>query len=285
MEIENTSYYLNQLHEQVSLLIDACHNYDLGKFYQAKAMSSVIRTIVKDPENPRPNNKTISLLTRLNKKDVMKFYNTGFEVKDPIISINLVGIVSVPSKPPAKVGQTDNIYLPLLNTSQQIDIKWLSFNDWWKSKIIVYKSEDLNIEFSRKSMVLTMAENDGGSHIDSIEDIDINYLDLATATKSLLMHVDKNGLEFPIINIHFALVRQISHELIISLIKEFNLQIDYNPTNKFNLRGISENKISNGMIFVQGDKIESTRTNNPYKLQEGPKFTAPENAAYIKLFL
>lgn len=280
-KIENQKYYLEQLHDQVSFLIDACHSYDRGNFKQAKLRSGYIRTIVKDPER---KSRTISLLTHLKRKDSMNFYNTGYEAEEPIININLVGIASVPAKSLFDQKRVDHIYLPMLNKSQQIDVRWLTFEQWWKSRIIVYKSENSNIVFTRKSIVLTMAEQDGGHHVDSIEDIDINYYELATATKSLFSNVDTQGNESPIINIHFALVRQIAHELIISLLKEFQFDLDYSATNKYNLNGVSEKEIKQFGVFSEADKCHSVRTKTPYREMHSETFTTPENVAYVRFF-
>lgn len=275
---------MQQLNEQASFLVDSAHNYDRGNFAQAKMMSAIIRTLVKDPEFPRKNNKTVSLLKQLGRKDSMKFFNTGFEAIDPKININLVGLVTVPSKPPSLPGNVDNIYLPVLDKSNQIDVKWLDFSDWWESNIIVYQSENLDIKITRKSIVLTMAEQDGGTHVDSVENVEINYLNLATATQSLFTNVDKNGYESPIINLHFALVRQIAHELIICISKEFNLGLEYSPTNSINLRGVSENQIKQVGILALEGKEGSSRTPNPFKKMPMSTFTAPPNAAYLKIF-
>ncbi|CZQ84007.1 Hypothetical protein Tpal_513 [Trichococcus palustris] len=283
--IENEEYYMQQLHEQISFLVDSAHNYDRGNFAQAKMMSAIIRTLLKDPDFPRKNNKTVSLLKQLDRKESMKFFNTGFEAIDPIISINLVGMVTVPSKPPALPGKVDNIYLPVLEKSRHIDVKWLNFIDWWESNIIVEHSENLDLSITRKSIVLTMAEQDGGTHVDSVENVEINYLSLATATKSLFTNVDQSGYESPIINLHFALVRQIAHELIISISREFNLGVSYTPTNSINLRGVSENNIKQVGVFAEKGKEGSSRTAHPFKQMPKSTFTTPANAAYVKLFL
>lgn len=283
--IENEEYYMQQLREQVSFLVDSAHNYDRGSFAQAKMMSAIIRTLLKDPDSPRKNNRTVSLLKHLQRKDSMEFLNTGFEPIDPIISINLVGMVTVPSNPPALPGKVDNIYLPVLDKSRNIDVKWLNFIDWWESNIIVEHSEDLELAITRKSIVLTMAEQDGGTHIDSVDNVEINYLSLATATKSLFTNVDQSGYESPIINLHFALVRQIAHELIISISREFNLGVAYTPKNSINLRGVPENNIKQVGVFAEKGKDESSRTKHPFKQMPKSTFIKPVDAAYVKLFL
>jgi hypothetical protein len=283
-DINDKDYYLEQLEHQVSFLVDSSNAYDHGKFAHSKLLSNIIRTIVKDVDNPTPKTRTKSLLFHLDRKQSMKFNNTGFEAIDPIININLVGIVNIPNKLPTSKRQSDNIYLPLLNQSVQIDVKWLPFEDWWNSKIIVYKSDKMNVSFTRKTIVMTMAEQDGGTHVDTKENVEIDYLELATATKNLFINVDKNGKESPIINLHYALVRQIAHELIISLIKEFKFNILYNPTNKHNLRGVPESEIKQFGVFAEENLDQSVRTKTPNKQMPSASFKTPDNAAFVRFF-
>ncbi len=283
-ESNNNSYYLNHLHEQVSFLHDACKNYDQGNFAQSKMISNIIRTLVKDPEIINRRTRTISLLTHLGKKDTMKFYNTGFEAKNAKLNVNLVGIVTVPTKLPTISKQFDNIFLPLLDTSSQVDVKWLSFQEWWNSEVIVVETESTTNIFTRNRIVMTMAEQDGGTHVDKKKQVDKEYLELATAAKSYFYHVDPNGNESPVVYMHYALVRQIAHELLISLIKEFNLNIDYKPTNEHNLRGVHKKHIKQPGMFVEGEKIESTRTSTPHRVYRGESFTTPPDARYVRLF-
>ena len=274
-------YYKHQLIEQTSLLIDACHSYDNGKFHQAKTMSSIIRTLVKDPDNPGPNNKTISLLKSLSAKESMKFFNTGYEAANPLINISLIGIATVPTLPPL-INGLESIYLPLLNDSELIDCKWLNFDQWWKSKVIVYKSENLDIVFTRKKIVLTMAEQDGGAHIDNFKNINKNYRNLITGATHLFTS-NLDGSETGIKHIQYALVRQISHELIVSILNNFNLDLNYNPSNNFNLRGVSKTEIKQSILLAEEEGIKSTRTNTPYKGGNFQSFKTPPNAAYLKL--
>lgn len=280
MSDEKYEYYLNHLNEQLSLLIDSCHSYDKGNFSQAKIMSAIIRTIVKDVEYKK--SKTISLLKSLNVKDTMKFYNTGYEAIDPKLLINLVGIVSVPSKAPISK-QTEHIYLPLLNSSNLIDCRWLNFSDWWNSNVLISKTHNREIIFTRRKICLTMAEQDGGAHIDSFENVDKDYRDIAQSIENIFVNVNSNGIEAPILYLHYALVRQISHELIISIKKHFNLNCEYNPTNKLNLRGVSENQIKQFGIFAEEGKHLSSRTQTPYKCTGFSSFKTPPNAAYVRI--
>lgn len=129
-----------------------------------------------------------------------------------------------------------------------------------------------------------MAEQDGGVHVDSFENIDKDYRYIALSIANIFINMDSKGNEASIKYLQYTLVRQISHELIISLLKKFDLGLNYHPTNKINLRGVSENKIKQPGIFAKGDKPTSTRSKTPYKIGTYETFKTPPNAAYVKLF-
>lgn len=276
------SYYVNQLKEQLSLLIDSCHMYDNESFSQAKIMSGIIRTLVKDPP-PGRKSQTVSLLTSLGMKNGMKFYNTGYDAVNPLISINLVGFVTVPSPAIYSKPTKQNIYVPLFNSSSLIDVKWIDFESWWNSNVIVSKTENSCIELSRKKIVLTMAEQDGGVHVDRYENINSVYRDIITHTINIFTNIDSSGIESPIEYLQYALVRQISHELIISISRIFNLPCPYKPTLSKILHGVpKENIIQPGLLAAEGGHL-SKRTNNPAKGGDFQSFKTPPNAAYMKL--
>lgn len=275
------SYYLKELEEQFTLLVDNCHAYDNGNFSQAKSLSSILRVILKDVKNPTPKTRSFSLLYHLGVKDQLKFYNTGYEAVNPKVSINLVGFVTRPSYSPDKKIQTETVYLPVLDKSQQVDVKWLTFKDWWESKII--HSENINgtLVITREWIILAMAEQGGGSHVDRMDEVEKAYLEIATAKNTIFTH--HNGdKEYPIEYLHYALIRQIAHEMVITLKKALNFEYEYHPSNKHNLRGAAENKIIQPGMF--GEDIESTRTKFPVRVGEFTSFTTPKDAAYVKLF-
>lgn len=276
------SYYVNQLKEQLSLLINACHMYDNEYFSQAKIMSGIIRTLVKDPPSGRKS-QTVSLLTSLNIKNKMKFYNTGYDAVDPLLSINLVGFVTIPAPVLYSKPTKQNIYVPLFNNSSLIDVKWIDFESWWNSNVIVSKTENSCIELSRKKIVLTMAEQDGGVHVDRYENIDSVYRDIITHTTDIFTNINSTGVESPIEYLQYALVRQISHELLVSISRVFNLPHPYTPTLSKILHGTpKENIIQPSVLATNGGHL-SKRTNNPTKGGDFQSIKPPANAAYMRL--
>lgn len=283
MEDFEYKYYLNHLHEQCNILINACEQYDHGHFYFAKQMSGVLRTLLKDPENTR-NSQTRSLLKSLEVKDTMKFYNTGYEAKDPIINISIVGMVNVPSTAPLS-SDKEHIYLPVLNNSPLIDVKWIDFNSWWKSNVLVSKCESHNVSFTRERIILGMAEQDGGVHIDRYNKVDKDYFNIAQHIYKPFMHVSNSGEEHNILFLEYALIRQLSHEILISINRAFNICSKYKPTNQHNLRGVHESMLKIPGILAKEDGYKSIRTENPFKSLEFKPIKTPPNAAYMKIII
>ena len=281
---ELNSYYKDQLIDQLESLIELCASYDSGNFTRAKGMSAIIRTMVKDPI-PRSGKKsdTVSLLKTLNIKDDMKFYNTAYEAVDPEFMFNLVGFVTVPTKNVKEHFALEHIYLPVFENSTQVDCEWLDFENWWTAKVLVSKSESKNIILSRKDIVLRLAEQFGGVHVDEVKAGNRDYFDLVTSRYSILTHVYKEQQE-AIKYLPYALVRQIAHEVIVSLKNKLNLTIVYNPTNKNNLRGIPESNIRQPGMFSESTKAYSKHTKKPFRLAKQTVIKSPPNAAYVKLF-
>lgn len=275
------NFYLHQLQEQVNLLIDSCHMYDRGSFSQAKIMSGIIRTLVKDPVK---KSQTVSLLTSLEVKDTMQFYNTGYSAKDPAILMNLVGLVNIPLRIQS-TNSYQRIYIPILDDSTLIDVQWIDFDDWWETDVIVNKTINCDIHLSRKKIVLAMAEQDGGVHVDKFNKMDATYRDIITHTANIFTHIDSNGVESPIEYLQYALVRQIAHELLISIFKKFDIFKPYTPTNAFILNGTPKGCIQPPFLIALNDGDLSSRTDKPISSERGIPLIAPPGTAYVRLEL
>lgn len=276
--ITSHDYYLNQLKEQVNFLIDACHSYDKGSFVYAKQMSAIIRTLVKD--NPK-NKQTVSLLTSLGRKETLKFYNTAYSAKDPVVLLNLVGLLR--QYTPNPEADPIPIYIPMLDDANLIDVQWIGFDDWWESDVIVCKDTTNNFSLSRKKIILTMAEQDGGVHVDKFDKMDSVYKGIITSTANILTHISPDGDMIAIKYLQYALVRQIAHEVITTLCKEYDIFAPYNPTQEYILNGIPKNMIIKPFMIALNDGDLSTRTDTPLSGERGPGIVAPSGTAYIRL--
>ena len=277
--LSSSDYYLTGLQEQVNFLIDACHAYDKGSFVYAKQMSAIIRTLVKD--NPK-NKQTVSLLTSLGVKDSLKFYNTAYSAKDPAILLNLVGVFSH-YKPLLAVNESP-IYVPMFDETGLVDVQWIDFDDWWESNVVVCRDHVNNFALSRKKIILTMAEQDGGVHVDKFDKIDDVYKGIITCTSNILTHFSPNGDAMPIQYIQYALVRQIAHELIVTLSNVYNGFSPYNPTLEYILKGSTKETLIKPFMVALNDGDLSTRTDTPIYSERGPGIVMPVDG-YIQLVM
>lgn len=276
--ITSNDYYLSQLKEQVNFLIDACHSYDRGSFVYAKQMSAIIRTLLKD--NPK-NKQTVSLLASLGVKETLKFYNTAYSAKDPAVLLNLVGLLRQ-YKPNPETDQVP-IYVPMLDDTNLIDVQWIDFDDWWESNVIVCKDSTNNFSLSRKKIILTMAEQDGGVHVDNFNKMDSVYKGIITSTANILTYITPNGNTIAIKYLQYALVRQIAHEVITTLCNVYDLFAPYNPTQEYILNGVPKDRIIKPFMIALNDGDLSTRTDTPISGERGPGIVPPPGTAYIRL--
>lgn len=242
--------FIESLIEQVGFLVDACDKYDHGNFHYSKQLAMHIRALVHQTSNQT------SLLTHLNKQDIMKFGSTASFPRNAVYFLGLVFPTDIRITNTDCPPRIEHVYLPSLNANKEVHNKWVDFDTWWNQKIII--SDQLT--FSRKEMITYMANKDF-VHVD--ENIVEKYYKISKATSSMFYATDKplsedpNQLGEPFKYLHFAVVRQITHELILSIRKEFNIRPSYNPTNKYNLNGRNVNPQE--FILVKGTQIEYER--------------------------
>lgn len=185
-----------RLKDHIQYLIDSCKSYDEGKTAEARRMAVTIRVLLHDTNN------STSLLKQLDKKDIL-FYDTAYE-HDPNNMLTTTGLASI------RIGGGVK-YIPHLNDFSYGRGK-IPFQEWWDQIVVVDKHGK---ELSRKKFVTTMANQDGGAHVDP--KLDSDYYN-ATRGDSLGW-TDLNGN--PIEDIDLASIRQISFEVLKSLEDEF----------------------------------------------------------------
>lgn len=244
------SDYIELLKEQVDFMVDACEQFDKGKFNAAKLLATNIRTIVHQTKS------STSLLTHLEKQNQIKFYNTSSMPKKAVYFLSMVFMCVAVKKVPTQVLEYEPIFLPIFKPKEYHGSRWLEFDKWWNRKIII--SDQLT--FTRSEMVRFMANQDGGTHID--DGVVEKYYKIAKATESMFYLTTKSLDQDPYQKgepykyLHFAIVRQIAHELIITLDKEFQLNIKYNPTNEYHLKNAQSISDVQNFCLVEGDRIE-----------------------------
>lgn len=102
-------------------------------------------------------------------------------------------------------------------------------------------------------------------------------------TNSYYLSQLQEQLEFLIEACQNALVRQIAHEIIITLQKQCGILLQYNPTLRYILKGDSKEKIIKPFMLALNDGDLSTRTATPKSGERGPGIIAPPGTAYVRL--
>ncbi|GEA16290.1 hypothetical protein E308F_25340 [Moorella sp. E308F] len=190
------------LKDQIIFLQNSCKSYDEGFKGEAKRLAVVIRVLVHD------TNRSKSLLTQLNCKNTI-FYDTAYDYnpKNLISHMGLIGI---------KMGPKGVEYwAPLDDGPPGRPRVWVPFDLWWNK--IVFKND--SYEFSRKDVILAVANKDGGAHVDPT--LHEAYAKLSRNNLLGWMYVE-NGVERgPILNPELAAIRQIAYEVIKTLQRKF----------------------------------------------------------------
>lgn len=190
--------FKKHLKEQIQFLLNSVASFDNGFKSEAKRITVTLRVLLHDTKN------STSLLTHLNRKNIL-FYDTALDYRK--FKLAIIG---------TRIGKDGTGYWAPLDDGPPIRYQKgkVPFNQWWNTIILV---DQENNEFSRKNLVLSIANQDGGAHVD--EKLSITYAKL-TRNENLGWFFTSNGKS---IKTYPALVsiRQICHEVLKSLKDEF----------------------------------------------------------------
>jgi SEC-C motif len=182
--------------EQLRFLSRSAEAYDAGFTDEAKRLAVTIRILVHDTRS------STSLLTQLNQKKRL-FYDTSV----PDEAGNLVPYGALTQ---IAAGLESATYLPFLDgpLPRGVQPRHVEFEPWWMAPIIRTVNEDI---FSRRDLVLSMADQDGGAHIDP--KLDEAYARLTREDGIGWQHEGSKG-KHVIQPADRAAVRQIAHEVL-----------------------------------------------------------------------
>jgi hypothetical protein len=187
--------YKGQLQRHISFIKRSCSYYDQGDKEEALRIAVSLRVLFHD------TNKSTSLLKHLEKKEYVSLLST-FGVKNPdpskwesvpVLSIHFLIDVSKHS------------LSPLLDKSYSND--FISIDAWWSEVVMICSGS-----YSRKNIILSAANQDGGAHVDSNPDSKTTQLKDGV----LRFDVNINGVKqtIPLVDSHFPLLRQFGYEVL-----------------------------------------------------------------------
>lgn len=201
-KIQQTNADLQKyLDEQLQLLEILTDAYDRGKVVAAKQIATVVRVLLHDTPN------STSLLSQLKLKSGTFFDSctSRGEKEEGKRLGSFAGIVGMGVGP-------DSGYIPYLDDVPDRCFGLIPFDDYWNRVVLV----DGNGEtFSRKYLILRVANQDGGAHIDPA--IDEKYATLARKNSMGWKSEGPDGALREVSGVELATVRQIGHELLRSL--------------------------------------------------------------------
>lgn len=197
-DITRTLDELNSLlDEQIEFLKLSCASFDNGFIGEIKRLAVSVRVLVHDTKSSN------SLLTLAGKKKT-PFLDTS----DPFNDRNLLSHSSL-----VQIHLRTNGAVPMPHLDDAIGkTSLIAFESWWNGIVLVDTKRN---EFSRKDIVLHLANKDGGAHVD--HQIDEKYHNLRNKNSLGWITVLGDGRQIAGDDHVPATMRQIAHELIKSL--------------------------------------------------------------------
>ena len=204
---------INELNEQLVLLIHACHSFDNGLQPIGKHIALSLRKLLHH------HGQSKALLEQLGLRSKMLFLDTAGDLNpNNLLTENPLCVM--------RIGASKNQYIPCcLVGGTPIPARWLPFEKWWNNNVI---KDNKGRFFSRKQLILHVADTDGGAHVDP--ELDEQYMDFSRKN-SLGWVIGDGNIEKPFPPPTMACIRQIAHEVLETLkIKAKNLvTIEYDP--------------------------------------------------------
>jgi len=195
---------MRQLFEQVGFMLKSAKSFDEGDTAEGKRLAGIMRVLLHD----KPPNST-SVLEQLFVKNDMGFYNTARNFPRE-------GMDFIPTLLWISMGPDGGEPQPLLDRFPSSEPpKKVPFDTWWTQPVIRVPDGG---EFTREYLVTKVANQDGGAHVDPKPDK--RYVDLSKHN-ALHWTFIVDGKEMIYENVALACLRQIAHELLMSLEDKF----------------------------------------------------------------
>lgn len=193
----------DKLAEQIGFLKRSCDMYDDGHEDEAKRIAVSLRILLHNSMN---SHSLLHQLDELNRN----FHDSALENETGMLTYSGLVFLHLGTLGPRYVAMLDDV--PSYETRP--------FDDWWNRPILVDQNKS---EISRRSLVLTCANQDGGAHVD--HSLDANYH--ALTRENSLGWTKGNGQQFaPMDDPAPAAIRQIAHETLKSLDATYEKKIE-----------------------------------------------------------
>lgn len=199
-QLQSESDLRQHFEDQLAFLEQSAASFDGGYEGEAKRLAVSIRVLLHDKGQSK------SLLGQLGLKDTLYWdTSTGFEKGADPFDITIV------------VKHFDGVnakYCPVFDKTP-VPMVQTDFERWWNSPVI---RDAQNQTFTRKDLVLYVADQDGGAHVDP--SLDEKYAALSRKN-SLGWSYYEGPTKKPLSMPERASIRQISHELLKTLKSDY----------------------------------------------------------------
>lgn len=196
----------DHLDEQINFIKSSAKAYDEGQESEAKRCAVSIRILVHDTMHSK------SLLGQLGVLDRILFLDTvsGVFPWNPLPGFGLVV---------ARIGPDSKFIAPLEDSPER---RWILFKEWWHGTVFIDGERN---QISRKQLLLAVANQDGGAHVDP--KLDQVYAKL-TRQNSLGVHYKVNGRGGELQGAATASIRQMAYEVLTSLEEKIYISVGRN---------------------------------------------------------
>jgi hypothetical protein len=195
--VKTRAELIEHFNSQRQALIASSAGYDAGHYWEASRLATAVYQLVHDGgRNSR------SILTQLGLRASLRFLSTGEAsllnmIRDtPLIAQRISGDGTAQS-------------IPLLDGGPPGEFTSLQFPTWWERSIIF---QDGNHKLTRKKLVFSLRNQDGGSHTDPSL-TDEAYVRIAREQFSTPRAVFPTG-DVAILGAEHATMRQIAFEVL-----------------------------------------------------------------------
>lgn len=197
--------YREQLRMQLGFLERSCASYDDGYVDEALRIAVVARTLVHQTKN------STSLLTHLGASEV-RLLSTSMNIVARFASGDpFYGGAKMPrffngmgSYRPG----SDSPYVPKLGDAYTKE--YVLIVDWWEQPVMILQ----HVPLTRRDVVLTAANKDGGAHVDAKLTPEYEALIAPGSVGTLIREVDGGVSATPVTNGHLVALRQMGYELL-----------------------------------------------------------------------
>lgn len=195
---------VGHLTEQIEFLRTSCELYDQGRKLEAKRLAVTLRVLLHN------TTKSKALLAQLGVLDTAEFLNTAGRIDPRSLTADFCLVV-------VAMGRTVQ-YVPPMNDYASAE-EWLPFETWWTKTPVLrtarstkYPKPEDRLVFTRADLVLTVADTDGGAHVDP--GLQKDYVELSRRNALGLVASYGRSADVPLGDPVPPSIRQAAHEVL-----------------------------------------------------------------------